>query len=131
MKFLGILMAVLLCLGFTSAWAGEQTFNSPLDNRVTIYGGVQTYKAEGEFTNTVEGQPDTSVDLDDLGLDDDKVSPAVGGIFNFWGRRMTLRLDYFGFHDDANATADFSFDWDGDTIPVNADLDSNSTWTFM
>ena len=118
-------MAVLLCLGFTSAWAEEQTFTSPLDNRVTIYGGAQFYNADGKFKNTVEGEPDIGVDMDDLGLDETQVSPAAGGIFNFWGRRLTLRFDYFGFHDDANATADFPFDWDGETIPVNADLDSN------
>ena len=125
MKLLGILMAVLLCLGFTSAWAGEQTFNSPLDKRFTIYGGAQFYNAEGEFKNTVEGQPDTSVDLDDLGLDDDQISPTVGAKIDFWGSRLSLRFDYFGYHDDAKAKADFPFDWDGDTIPVNADLDSN------
>ena len=44
---------------------------------------------------------------------------------NFWGRRLTLRFDYFGYHDDASATADFSFDFDDDTFPENADLDSN------
>ena len=125
MKLIGIWMAVLLCLGFTSAWAEEQTFSSPLDNRVTIYGGAQIYNAEGKFKNTEEGQPDVSVDMDDLGLDETKVSPAAGAILNFWERRLSLRFDYFGYHDDANAKADFSFDWDGDTIPVGADLDSN------
>ena len=125
MKLLGILMAVLLCLGFTSAWAEEQTFSSPLDNRVTIYGGAQFYQAEGKFKYVKDGQPDTSVDLDDLGLDEDAVSPAVGGIFDFWGNRLSLRFDYFGYHDDANAKADFPFDWGGDPIPEGADLESN------
>ena len=118
-------MAVLLCLGFTSAWTEEHTFTSPLDNRVTIYGGAQAYNADGKFKNTVEGGSDVGVDMDDLGLDETKVSPAAGVILNFWGRRLTLRFDYFGYHDDADATADFSFDWDGENIPVNADLDSN------
>jgi hypothetical protein len=125
MKLFGILIAVLVCFGFTSAWAKEQTFKSPLDKRVAVYGGVQLYKADGKFKNVKDGQPDVSVDLDDLNLDDDEISPAVGGLLNFWGRRLTLRFDYFGFHDDANARADFPFDWDDDFFPVNADLDSN------
>ena len=73
----------------------------------------------------MEGQPDVSVDEDDLGLDDDKITPVAGAVTNFWNRRLTLRFDYFGYHDDANAKADFEFDWDGETIPVNADLNSN------
>ena len=125
MKSICIWIVVVACLGFTSAWAEEQTFTSPLDQRVTVYGGAQFYQADGKFKSIRDGQPDVSVDMNDLGLDDDKVSPAVGGIINFWGRRLTLRFDYFGYHDDANATADFSFDWDDDTFPVNSDLDSN------
>ena len=125
MKLIGILMAVLLCLGFSSAWAEEQTFNSPLDKRVTIYGGAQFYQADGKFKSVKDGRPDISVDLDDLGLSDDAVSPAVGAIINFWDRRLSLRLDYFGYHDDANASADFEFDFDGETYPIGADLDSN------
>ena len=125
MKMIGTLMAVLLCFGITSAWAEEQSFTSALDNRVTIYGGAQFYNADGKFKSVKDGQPDIDVDMDDLGLDETKISPAVGGIINFWGRRLTLRFDYFGYHDDANATADFGFDFDDDTFPVNADLDSN------
>lgn len=125
MQVLGICMAVLICLGFSSAWAEEQAFTSPLDKRVTVYGGAQFYRADGTFKNTKEGQPDISLDMDDLGMDETKISPAVGAIINFWDRRLTLRFDYFGYHDDANAIADFSFDWDDDTYPIGADLDSN------
>ena len=125
MKIIGICMAVLVCLGFSSAWAEEQAFTSPLDKRVTVYGGAQFYRADGKFKNIKDGEPDISVDMNDLGLDETKVSPAAGAIINFWDRRLTLRFDYFGYHDDAEAKADFSFDWDDDTIPVGADLDSN------
>jgi hypothetical protein len=124
MKWIGILMAVLLCLGFTNAWAEEQTFKSPLDQRVTFYGGAQFYQADGKFGYIKEGQPDIKVDLDDLGLADDEVSPIVGAIINL-GRRWTLRLDYFGYHDDASATADFEFEFDDVIYPVGASLDSS------
>ena len=125
MKTLCFGMVIVCCLFFSSAWAEEQTFTSALDNRITIYGGAQVYNAEGKFKSVKDGQPDISVDMDDLGLDETKVSPAFGGILNFWGRRLTLRFDYFGYHDDANATADFEFDFDGETYPIGADFDSN------
>ena len=128
MKSAGIwLLATMLtaCLGFTSARADGQAFTSALDKRFAIYGGAQVYSAEGEFTNIEDGQDDISVDLNDLGLDEDLVTPVAGAFVNFWGNRLTLRFDYFGYHDDANAPADFEFDWDGETIPVGADLDSN------
>jgi hypothetical protein len=127
MKLLGICLAVMavVCLGLSSAQAEEQPFNSEIWKRFTVYGGAQFYNIDGEFTNTVEGQPDVSVDVDDLGLDDDQIAPVAGVISHWWNRRLTVRFDYFGYHDDAKAKADFSFDWDGDPIPVNADLDSN------
>jgi hypothetical protein len=43
--------------------------------------------------------------LDDLDLDENQISPIAGAIFNF-GERWSLRLDYFGFHDDAKKTAE-------------------------
>ena len=124
---IGIWLAVLVvaCLSFTSASAQEQAFNSPVWKRLTLYGGAQFYQAEGKFKYVREGQPDVGVDLDDLGLSEDEISPVVGAIAHFWNRRLTLRFDYFGYHDDANATAEFEFDWDGQTIPVNSALDSN------
>ena len=127
MKSRGIWLAVVavMCLGFTSAWAAEQPFNSAIWKRFTLYGGAQFIQAEGKFKYVREGEPDVGVDLDDLGLSDDQVSPVIGAITHFWNRRLTLRFDYFGYHDDANATADFDFDWDGDTITVGASLDSN------
>jgi hypothetical protein len=112
-------------LSFTSAWADGQTFTSALDKRFTIYGGAQVYKAEGEFKNIKDGQPDVSVDMDDLGLEEDMVTPVGGASFNFWGNRFTLRFDYFGYHDDANAKAEFDIPWEGENIPIGADVDSN------
>ena len=125
MKVFCYYMVTICCLGFASAWAEEQTFTSPLDKRLTLFGGVLFSRADGNVKNTVEGQSDDLIRLDDLGLDNNNTSLAVGGIINFWKRRLTLRLDYFGYHEDENKKADYSFDWDGKTIPVNADLDSN------
>jgi hypothetical protein len=117
--------AVMVCLGVTGAWAEEPPSNGAIWKRFTVYGGAQFIQADGEFKYVRQGSPDIGVDLDDLGLDDNQISPAFGAIMHFWDRRVTLRFDYFGYHDDANATADFEFDWNGDTIPVGAALDSN------
>ena len=100
MKSAGIWIVVTmlaLCPGFTRAWADGQASTSALNKRFTIYGGAQVYQAEGEFTNIEDGQPDVSVDLDDLGLDDNLVTPVAGALINFWGNRLTLRFDYFGY----------------------------------
>jgi hypothetical protein len=128
-----ICLAFVSCLGFTSAWAAEETSNkvaaekasnNVLDNRITLYGGVQIYQAQGDFSSSKEGRPDISVDLGDLDLKENEVSPVVGAIFNF-GKRWNLRFDYFGYHDDNKTTADFSFDFDDVTIPVGAQVDSS------
>ena len=133
MRLMCICMAVVAWLGFTSAWAAEETSNKVaaeetsnkvLDKRFTFYGGVQVYTATGEFRSTKEGRPEIEVDLDDLDLKENKVSPIAGVIFNF-GKRWNLRFDYFGYHDDDKTTADFSFDFDDVSIPVGAQIDSS------
>lgn len=120
-----LVAVVVVCLDLSTAHAEEQPVNIAMWKRFTLYGGAQFYAADGEFTNTVEGEDDISVDMGDLGLDETQATPVAGAIAHFWSRRLTLRFDYFGYHDDANATADFEFDWDGETIPVDAALDSN------
>ena len=124
MKVIGICMAVVCLLGFTNAWAEEKASQNVLDMRYTIYGGAQFYQADGRFGYVKDGQPDIKVDLDDLGLDETAVSPIVGGVINF-NRKWTLRLDYFGYHDDGTQTADFSFYFDGVHYPLGASLDSS------
>jgi hypothetical protein len=124
MKALGICMVLVCCLGFTSARAEEETSVNVLDKRFTLYGGAQFYQADGEFGYIEEGQPDIKVDMDDLGLDEDAVTPVFGGIINF-GRKWTLRLDYFGYHEDGKNTVDFSFDFEDVTIPAGALVDSS------
>jgi len=124
MKVICICIVIVCWLGFTNAWADEETSNNVLDKRFTVYGGIQIYQAEGEFSSIRDGRPDISIDLDDLGLDENAVSPTIGAIINF-GRSWTLRLDYFGYHDDATETAGFEFDFGGITFPVGARIDSS------
>lgn len=133
MKFMCICLAFVSCLGFTSGWAAEETSNNlaaeetsknVLDKRFVFYGGVQVYTATGDFRSTKEGRREIELDLDDLGLDENQLSPIAGFVFTF-GKRWKLRFDYFGYHDDNKRTADFSFDFDDVIIPVGASLDSS------
>jgi len=124
MKLICIWMAVLSWLGFASAWANEQTSNNVLDKRLTFLSGIQIYQAEGDFRSTKEGRPKIELDLDDLDLDKNAVSPIVGAFFNF-GKRWNLRLDYFGYHEDSKRTAEFDFNFDDLIVPIGAGVDSN------
>jgi len=117
-------MAIVCCLSFTNVWAGEKAPKSVLDRGIVLYGGIQFYQADGEFGSVKEGRPDVEADMNDLGLDETAVSPIMGGTINF-GKRWTLRLDYFGYHDKGKRTADYEFDFDGITFPVGARLDSS------
>ena len=90
---------VLFCwLGFTNAWADEKASGSALNKSITLFGGAQFYQADGQFGYAKEGSRNVNLDMKDLGLDETEVSPIAGGIINF-GRRLTLRFDYFGYHD--------------------------------
>ena len=95
-----------------------------MHHRFSVYGGAQLYQADGEFSSTKDGRPKTTLDLDDLGLDENLVTPVFGAHFNF-GKKWTLRLDYFGYHDDAKTTAEFDFEFDDEVVTVGAKLDSS------
>ena len=117
-------MAVVLWLAVPNAWAAEETSNNVLNKRFTIYGGVRLYHARGEFKSAREGRPEITFDMDALGLDENKVAPIGGAVLRI-GKKWHLRFDYFGFHDDAETTADFSFDFEDVTIPVGARVNSS------
>jgi len=123
-KKISVCLAAAALLGCTSASASEQSSNSVLGQRYNFYGGAQIYQAEGKFSLTKEGQPKNSVDLDDIGLDDNLTSPVFGALFNF-GPKWTLRVDYFGYHDDAKTTADSDFDFGDVVVDAGAKLDSS------
>ena len=124
MKSVCIVITVVSWLSVTNAWANEQTFKSALDNRVTVFGGVQIYQADGDFRSTKEGRPEIEVDMDDLDLDKNAISPIFGALINF-GKRWTLCLDYFGYHDDSTVTSEFDFEFEDLVVPVGARVESS------
>ncbi len=132
-SILGMWVVLVSWLSVASAWAVEETahagsadnaFTNPLDKRFTFYGGFQFYQAEGEFSSTRDGRPESSVDLNELGQDENAVSPIVV-LKLILGERWNLRFDYFGYHDDATNTADFEFEFDDVIIPIGARTDSS------
>jgi len=117
-------LVLVLGLFFSSASAEEQKSRNVLDKRFTFYGGAQFYNADGEFSSTKDGQDKVEVDMDDLDLNENWITPIAGALINL-GKRWTLRFDYFGYHDDATATAEFEFPIDDATIPVGATVDTS------
>jgi len=124
LKALSICMVIVCWLGLTSARADEKASNNVLDKSITFNGATQAYQADCQLGRVKEGVPDIGVDLKDLGLDEKTVSPIKGGVVNF-RKRWTLRLDYFGYHDDGKKTADNEFNFDDITFHVGSRLDSS------
>lgn len=124
MKQTRYFLVIVAWLGCSGAWATEETFNAPMNHRFSFYGGAQRYMADGEFSSTKDGRPKTTIDMDDLGLDEKEITPVFGALANF-GRRWTLRLDYYGCHDDARVTSEFAFNFDDEIVTAGARLDSN------
>ena len=124
MRYIWFFMTVLMWLNYDSALASDEDSNNVLDKRFIFYGGVLFHDARGEFSSTKEGRPVVKIDLDDLDLKANSKSIALGAIVNF-GNRWNLRLDYYGYHDDATNTAEFDFNFDDVIIPVGARIDSS------
>ena len=76
-------MVIVCWLGFTNAWADEKASKNVLDKGIIFYGGIQFYQADGQFSYVKDDDSNGKVDLDDLGLDENAVSPIIGGVINF------------------------------------------------
>ena len=128
-KAVGFWLAIAIVFGSTDTWAAEHTFTSPLDYRISVWGGAEFYNANGEFSSTKEGRPDIDLDLDDLDLEDNDVNAVLGAIINL-GKRFTTRLDYFGYHNSSKTDAKFDFNFDDIIVPVGARIDSSLDMDF-
>ncbi len=64
MKSILAYAALLMGLGDLNGWAADQTFNSALDNRLTVWIGAEFFQADGEFSSTREDLPDIDLDLE-------------------------------------------------------------------
>ena len=123
MKTFAVCLSTLLvvCLGM-HAQAGELDRNQ-WDKRITLRGGAIFYNMSGDFSSNKEDRPKYTVDMDDLGLDEDYTTLFLNGALRL-GERWRLRLDYFGYHEDATKRSDIEFEFDDIDIPVGAIIDS-------
>ena len=123
MKRTCFVLLLIAWLGCRCVWAGEETFDTAINHRFSVYGGVQRYQADGEFSLTQNGNPKTTLDMGDVGLDENKTTPVFGAVANY-GKYLTLRFDYYGYHDDAKKTAEFDFDFGDEIVTAGAKLDT-------
>jgi hypothetical protein len=123
MKIVHCFVALAVWLGCTNAWPSEGSFNSVLDKRFTFYVGAIIYDASGEFSSTKERRPTVNIDLDDVGLDEHKITYQLAAILRL-AKRWSLRFDYFRYHDSDKKTAEFDFNYDDEVFPSGARLDT-------
>lgn len=116
---LSILVQILVSM---HAHAAEADLNK-WDKRITLRGGALLYNMSGDFSSNKEDRPKYTVDMDDLGLEDDYVTVFLSGSLRL-GERWRLHLDYFGYHEDSTKRSDFEFEYDDVFIPVGATVDS-------
>jgi len=124
MKCVYIFLAAVMMLGFSSAWAGEKASHKVLDKRFTIYGGIQEYYASGEVSSTREGRRKVTIDLDDLDLDENEITLIAGGRFKL-SKRLGIRFDYYGYHENGERSAGFDFNYEDLVVPVGARIDTS------
>jgi hypothetical protein len=103
--------------------ADSDVRNSYLYERFTLKGGILHHSATGEFSSHKEGNKPVYVDLNDLGLDENSFTPFVSARLRF-GKRLSLNMGYFGYHEDGKKRNKFEFEFGNIVIPVNALTDS-------
>ena len=123
MKMQALLLILVGSFFSTIAYA-EDLDRNQWDKRIVLRGGAQFYNMSGEFSSNRDDRPKYTVDMDDLGLDDDYVTVFLTGAFRL-GKRWRLQLDYFGYHEDSTKISDFQFEFDDVLIPVGATVDSS------
>ena len=80
MKVISLCMVIVCWLGFANAWADEKASDNVLNKSITLFGGIQSYQADGQFGYAKEGSRNVKLDMKDLGLDETAVSPILGGL---------------------------------------------------
>ena len=123
MKAFLICLVFLLGLGSTVCIADSDVRNPYLYERFTLKGGILHHSATGEFSKHKEDTKPVYVDLDDLGLDENSVTPIVDARIRL-GKRLSLNMGYFGYHEDGKKRSQFDFEFGDIVIPINALTDS-------
>ena len=117
------LLSILAVVLFGVNARASDIDRSHWDKRITLRGGMINYDMSGKFRSNEDYRPNYTVDLNDLGLDEDGITVFLNGSLRL-GDRWRLQLDYFGYHEDATKQSDFYFEFDDVDIPVGATVDS-------
>ena len=107
MKVLLFLTLLFTCIPGPNAWATDISAKDS-DKRFILTGGAIAYTMNGDFSSTKEGRPEIKVDLDDLDLDENKLTYFLGASLRL-SERWRLNLDCFSYHDKSSTTVDKSF----------------------
>ena len=124
MKTQALLLSILVVTFFSTNAYATDFDRSQWDKRFVLRGGALFYNMSGDFSSNKDDRPKYTVDMDDLGLEDDYVTVFLSGSFRL-GKRWRLQLDYFGYHEDSTKKSDFQFEFDDVLIPVGATVDSS------
>ena len=114
-----VLIGSVFCL---NSWAADGS-SPEWDKRLTLRGGAISYSASGDFSSTRDGREKVTLDLDDLGLDEDELSYFLGANLRL-GDRWRLRFDYFRYHDDSKKTNKEFVEFDDLIVPPGGRIDS-------
>lgn len=124
MKKQALLLSILVMTFISTSVYAEDFDHNQWDKRIVLSGGALFYNMSGDFSSNKDDHPKYTVDMDDLGLEDNYITVFLSGAFRL-GERWRLQLDYFGYHEDSTKKSDLQFDYDDVFIPVGATVDSN------
>jgi hypothetical protein len=114
----------LLLLALPALPAMAQDDRNPIfDSRFDLQLGIQYTDTDANVAAVVDPLPETKIDLDDMGIDDNATVFYAGGRWRF-GERWSANFTYNRFDEEGDTIIEDSFNFDGEIYPAGADLDS-------
>ncbi len=93
------------------------------DSKFELQMGIQYTDTKADVAVVVDPLPETSIDLQDMGIDDTATVFYAGGRWRF-AERWTTTFTYNSFDEEGGGTIQDSFNFDGEVYPAGASLDS-------
>lgn len=121
MRRLLLATAVLLA---PVAVVAQDTVNPIFDTAFELQLGVQYTDTDADVAAVVDPLPETKINLDDMGVDENSTVFYAGGRWRF-AERWSANFTYNRFDESGSTTVKDEFNYDGEIYPVGADLDSS------
>jgi len=118
------IFAFCLIISLLASTASAASLHPGLDDKLQFHFSAFNQETDAKIRSTRIGDPETKVDLGDLGLDDSEWIPQLGFRWRF-GEKWSLFGLYSGLSTDGRAAIDTEFNFDGVTYPVNAEVKSS------